>query len=62
MYFYSVPVLLAEMASILMSYIFMLTMWSQVDRPARWLADMFPQELFPSVDVYVVCYNGRYIV
>jgi hypothetical protein len=58
MYFYSIPVLLAEIATSMMSCLFLLSMWSQVDRPARWLADMLPLEVFPTVDVYIVCCNG----
>jgi hypothetical protein len=58
MYFYSIPVLLAELAMALLSNLFLLSLWCQIERPARWLGDMLPAEEFPAVDVYIVCYTG----
>lgn len=58
MYLYSLPVLLAELAMGLLANVFVLSMWSQLDRPARWLEDMMPLEQFPAVDVFIVTYNG----
>jgi hypothetical protein len=59
MYFYSIPVLLAELVMALMSNLFLLSLWRQVERPSRWLADMLPAEEIPAVDVYIVCYTGK---
>jgi len=59
LYLYSIPVLLAEIAMSCMAHLFVLGMWSQLERPARWLADMLPLDSFPTVDVFVVCYNGK---
>ncbi|WIA40977.1 hypothetical protein OEZ86_004623 [Tetradesmus obliquus] len=57
LYFYSLPVLLAEAAMALLSNLFLLSLWRQVERPQRWLEDMLPLEDFPAVDVYIVCYT-----
>lgn len=62
LYLYSIPVLVAEIAMSCMAHLFVLGMWSQLERPARWLADMLPMESFPTVDVFVVCYNGKIVV
>jgi hypothetical protein len=43
----------------LLANIFVLSMWSQLDRPARWLEAMMPANAFPTVDVYIVAYNGE---
>jgi hypothetical protein len=59
LYFYSIPVLLAELAMALLSNLFLLSLWRQVERPARWLEDILPLEEFPAVDVYIVCYTGE---
>lgn len=59
MYLYSIPVLLAEICMALLSHVFLLGMWAQLDRPRRWLADMIPLEDFPAVDMYIVCYTGE---
>jgi hypothetical protein len=58
LYLYSLPVLLAEVSMSLLANIFVLSMWSQLDRPARWLEDMMPANAFPAVDVYIVAYDG----
>lgn len=42
----------------LLANIFVVSMWSQLDRPARWLEDMLPVNQFPTVDVFIVTYNG----
>ena len=58
LYLYSLPVLVAEISMSLLSNIFVLSLWSQLDRPARWLEDMMPANAFPTVDVYIVAFNG----
>jgi hypothetical protein len=59
MYFYSIPVLLAELAMALMANLFLLSLWRQIERPSSWLGDMLPVAEFPAVDVYIACYTGE---
>lgn len=56
-YFYSIPIFLIELVFYPFSFIFILGLWYSIDRPKRWMGDMFPVEEFPHVDVYIVCYN-----
>lgn len=59
MYLYSIPVLLAELGIALLSNLFLLSLWRQLERPSRWLTDMMHPEQFPTVDIYIVCYTGE---
>jgi cellulose synthase/poly-beta-1,6-N-acetylglucosamine synthase-like glycosyltransferase len=57
LYAYSVLVFLMEYIFFAFSFIFIISMWNQIERPSRWVSDMLlPQDL-PHVDVYIMRYN-----
>ncbi len=58
-YFYSLPLWISEYIMFLMSNIFIMSLWHQIERPQRFLSDMLEREELPHVDIFIVCYSGN---
>ncbi len=56
-YPYSVTVFLMEYICFAFTFVFILSMWNQIERPTRLISDMMPEEELPHVDIYIVRYN-----
>ncbi|KAL4527944.1 hypothetical protein Ndes2526B_g07735 [Nannochloris sp. 'desiccata'] len=56
-YVYSIIVYIAELSFLPLSFVFVLSLWSTIERPSRWVGDMLPEDELPHVDVYVVRYS-----
>ncbi|KAL4522921.1 hypothetical protein Ndes2526B_g07741 [Nannochloris sp. 'desiccata'] len=56
-YVYCIIVYIAELSFLPLSFVFVLSLWSTIERPSRWVGDMLPEDELPHVDVYVVRYS-----
>jgi cellulose synthase/poly-beta-1,6-N-acetylglucosamine synthase-like glycosyltransferase len=56
-YGYSVFVFFMEYISFAFTFVFIFSMWNQIERPKRWISEMMPEEELPHVDIYIVRYN-----
>jgi hypothetical protein len=58
-YLFSVPYWLCEFAGFVLSNAFVISLWNQIDRPKRRIADMLAAPQLPAVDVYIATYSGE---
>eukprot|EP00775_Hariotina_reticulata_P010775 gene10775-10931_t len=56
-YFFSIPYWLCEFAGFVLSNAFVISLWNQIDRPRRRIADMLAPSQLPAVDVYIATYS-----
>ena len=56
-FIFSVFIYVNELSFLPLTFVFVLSMWNTIDRPARWAGDMIPNDKLPHVDVYVVRYS-----
>lgn len=57
LYLYSIPLWTCEYLGWILWVNSVVGLWYTIDRPPRNLREMLPEEKFPSVDVFIVCYN-----
>lgn len=57
LYFYSIPLFTVEWLGWLGWLNCVLGLWSTIDRTPRMLHEVMPEDKFPTVDVFIVCYN-----
>jgi len=59
---FSVPYWLCEFAGFVLSNAFVISLWNQIDRPERRIADMLAPSHLPAVDVYIATYSGALLL